>query len=564
MTSDISGDVRHEHGEMFAGAHSHDGGAPHWHDEFGTHLSEDLTDEERTARSLDWNMHNVQLVTVAVDIGSSTSHLMFSRLLIQLVGEEPNVRSVLVGREVLAESPIILTPYLTDGSIDIEELQDLIVGAYIASSAGSDDVDSGAIIITGEALKRQNAREIAEFFAFDTGNFVCASAGHHLEATLAANGSGTVSLSRRDGRTLLNIDIGGGTTKLALVQAGEIVATAAIEIGARLLVLDRERRLTRVAEPARRFAESLGIELTLGGTLAPEHEARLVAAWVDSLAALIASRPLSSAAAGLLLTEPLPADIAPSAITISGGVSEFFFGRETTDFGDLGRPIAEALHAMVVDGTIRIPVVMDPNLGIRATAVGASLFTVQVGVNPYLSDESVLPLRNVPVLAPRLNLEGLDASRVEAALRASMTHVDFEEGNDPVAIALDYPGDLEPVVLDALAQGIRASLPTMTATGTPLILLSSNATGIEVGRRLKDDLGITSSVLALEGISVSEFDFIDVAEVIRPSSVVPVTIKSLLFAGGLDQQSVKQALYDAAMSPPRTDIGHPGLRLRYP
>ena len=51
----------------------------------------------------------------------------------------------------------------------------------------------------------------------------------------------------------------------------------------------------------------------------------------------------------------------------------------------------------------------------------------------------------------------------------------------------------------------------------------------------------------MEGVHLSEFDFIDVGQVMHPSEVVPVTVKSLLFAGGLDRRSVKQALIDAAL-----------------
>ena len=94
----------------FAGLHSHDGGAPHWHDEFGEHMFEDLSDAEFAARRRDWRMHHVQIVTVGIDIGSSTSHLMFSKIYLQLVGEAPDVRAVIVAREILYQSPIWLTP----------------------------------------------------------------------------------------------------------------------------------------------------------------------------------------------------------------------------------------------------------------------------------------------------------------------------------------------------------------------------------------------------------------------------------------------------------------------
>src|SRR5205085_10677428 len=125
-------------------------------------------------------------------------------------------------REPLWRSPILLTPYPDDNTIDSAYLQNFVHNAYLEAGLQREQVDSGAIILTGEALKRQNARAIADLFAEQTGKFVCASAGHHLEARLAANGSGTVSRSRRDRQTLLNVDVGGGTSKFAVVKDGEI------------------------------------------------------------------------------------------------------------------------------------------------------------------------------------------------------------------------------------------------------------------------------------------------------------------------------------------------------
>jgi ethanolamine utilization protein EutA len=76
------------------------------------------------------------------------------------------------------------------------------------------------VILTGEAIKRKNAQAIDELFAAEAGKFVCATAGHKLECTLAAHGAGAVKLSKERGDTcLLHVDIGGGTTKLALIDA---------------------------------------------------------------------------------------------------------------------------------------------------------------------------------------------------------------------------------------------------------------------------------------------------------------------------------------------------------
>src|SRR5262245_40639932 len=153
---------------------------------------------------------------------------MFSRLYLQRLGKYLSSRFVVVNRETLHRSPILLTPYRADNTIDAAVLDSFVEAAYAEAGLRPVDVDSGAIILTGEAIKRTNARAVADLFAEHAGKFVCASAGHNLEAILAANGSGAVALSREPSQTVLNVDIGGGTSKLALVHGGRVVETAAI------------------------------------------------------------------------------------------------------------------------------------------------------------------------------------------------------------------------------------------------------------------------------------------------------------------------------------------------
>ena len=227
-----------------------------------------------------WAADNVELTTVGIDIGSSTSHLMFAQVHLQRLGTALSSRFVVVNRRVIWQSPIMLTPYLPDFTIDTDELASFIGGCYQYADLEPTDIDSGAVILTGEAIKRHNARAIADLFSEEAGRFVCASAGHHMECQMAAHGSGAVALSRGHGATLLNIDIGGGTTKFALIEKGQILATAAIAVGGRLIVEEANKGLVRVEEPAREIASSLGIDLSLGKPLAAADRERIVARMV--------------------------------------------------------------------------------------------------------------------------------------------------------------------------------------------------------------------------------------------------------------------------------------------
>src|SRR5712692_2229424 len=167
-------------------------------DEFDhQHFSDEDLPEGEVAKDDYYYTENIELTTVGIDIGSSTSHLMFSRLHLQRLGQYHSSRYVVVKRETIHRSPILLTPYTADYNINAEQLDAFIQKSYQEAGLTHDDIDSGAIILTGEAVKRHNARAIADLFAEHAGKFVCASAGHNLEAIMAAHGSGAAALSRR-------------------------------------------------------------------------------------------------------------------------------------------------------------------------------------------------------------------------------------------------------------------------------------------------------------------------------------------------------------------------------
>src|SRR5579862_8134804 len=224
-----------------------------------------MTEAERAAiaRTI-WTQENIEFKTVGIDIGSSTSHLLFAKVALQRQSQGLSSRFVVIGREIVWRSPILLTPFLPDGTIDAAELGEFIRRCYGEAGFTQSEIDSGAVILTGEAIKRKNARAIDELFAADAGKFVCATAGHFLECRLAAHGSGAVALSKARDTCILHADVGGGTTKLALIDRGVIVGLCAFAIGGRLVAADANGAWTRIDHSAQLVADDLG------ATLAPQ------------------------------------------------------------------------------------------------------------------------------------------------------------------------------------------------------------------------------------------------------------------------------------------------------
>src|SRR6185437_2707924 len=278
----------------------------------------------------------INLTSVGIDIGSSTTHLAFSRLTL----ERMDARYVVASRKLLFESDILLTPYADADRIDTAVLELFFNQQYRLSGIGFDAIDTGALILTGTALGRRNARAIGELFSKSAGKFVAVSAGDEMEAMLAAFGSGAVATSRSCSGDVLHIDIGGGTTKIARCSHGAVEELTAIDVGARLLALDADGRLVRLEPAGKIFAEECGVTLAMGKTVEEAGLDRIAQRMADCLAEAIGARPMGEATRSRLRLPALSQRGAPGIVTFSGGVSEYVYGRETSSYGDLGPRLA--------------------------------------------------------------------------------------------------------------------------------------------------------------------------------------------------------------------------------
>ena len=509
--------------------HSHeDGESDHDHDH------DDPGGEYDPTESSLWAQDNISLLSVGIDIGSAGTQVIFSRVQLRRLSEDLTSRYFVVNRETVYQSPVALTPYVSDERIDDQAIGGIIDSAYESAGVHPDDVDTGAVILTGEALRRENAKAIADVLAEVGGEFVCAAAGHHMESMLAAYGSGAAKASHDRGIPILNIDIGGGTTKLALVEGGNVVHTAAIHIGGRLAVFDAEGRLTRLDPAGQRLAALAGCRWTLGDIVSDADIDRVTSWMADALVAALTQASPSPDVQGLWLTEPLGVIGGVEGAMVSGGVGEYVYQREARDFGDLGLRLGHAIAARVEDG--RLPFRLLPaGECIRATALGASEYSVQLSGNTIcLSNPGeLLPRKNLQVLRPPIRFgDTIEPAAVAEAIRAHFERFDVVEGDGEVALAFRWRGAPAYPRLAGLARGIAQALPRTIAAAKPLFILLDGDVAQTLGALLKEELGIASEVLALDGIALWDFDYIDLGRVRMPSFTVPVTIKSLVFGQG--------------------------------
>ena len=467
----------------------------------------------------------LRLTSVGVDIGSSTSHLVFSRLELTLEGSRYRVTK----RDILNESQILLTPYVDETRIDVEALETFINEQYKTAKICREDVDTGALILTGVAVRRRNARAIGELFAQEAGKFVAVSAGDGLEATMAAHGSGAVAHSAKIGGVVLNIDIGGGTSKFAVCNNGKVQEVSAIDIGARLLAFDQDGAVVRIEEAGRKHAGWAGFSLELGQKIPQEDLQRMVGGMVDKLLAMLNPQAITEEINGLLRLPPLTYRGEIDCVMFSGGVSEFIYNREKTTFGDLGPLIAQEIHRRMADLEM---LVMEPAARIRATVIGASQYTVQVSGNTvFISPEDAVPVRNIAVVAPEFPLDADEFSKeaVRDATLTALRRLDLTSGRQPAAVAFHWEGSATFFRLQAFCAGIVDGWKDILAKGHPLVLVNDGDIGGIVGLHFQEELKIQNAVISIDGIALNDFDFIDIGTLIPSSGSVPVVIKSLIF-----------------------------------
>jgi len=465
------------------------------------------------------------VLSVGVDIGSSTSHLVFSRIVL----ERLDSRYVVTERESFYQSDILLTPYSDEDTIDAEALGAFIERQYKDAKLDPDEIDTGALILTGVAVRRRNARAIGELFARQAGKMVAVSAGDNLESVMAAYGAGAVARSIRAGAPVMNVDIGGGTAKIAVCADGKVVDVTALDVGARLVVLDGERRIVRLEEAGRSFGAALGLKLEAGAVLAEPEARALAAGMADRLFEAMRGGSPRAGGAALLRLDPLSFRGDISDVSFSGGVSEYIYGGEAKSFGDLGPQLAAEVRARLKAWG---PQLARPDARIRATVIGASQYTMQVsGSTIFVSPLETLPLRNVPVIAPPLPLgeEKIDSAAVAAAIKAALKRLDLGTGESAVAIFVPWRGSATYQRLDDFCKGIADGLATVLAHGHPIVLAGDGDVGGLIGIHYCEEMKFKNPIVSIDGLELKEFDYIDIGAILDTSGAVPVVIKSLIF-----------------------------------
>ncbi|NCF51632.1 recombinase [Gammaproteobacteria bacterium] len=500
-----------------------------------------------------WQRDNVILNSVGIDIGSAGTQILFSRVHLQRQAVDLSTRYLVVERTTLFESPVSLTPYESETRIDARALGEIVDQAYHDARLHPDDIDTGVVILTGEALRRENSERIARILAEKCGALVCATAGHHMEAMLAAYGSGAAQMSHDRAERVLNIDIGGGTTKLSVIDNGQILSTAAIHVGGRLLAMDENHKLERIDPAGRTHAARAGFDWRLGDTIADDELQSVAESMADDIVAALTGELSAADKEDLYLTDPIEQLDGVQSIVCSGGVAEYVYAREHREFGDLGKKLGQALRARIDTGSLPWQLLPDSQ-GIRSTALGCSEFTAQLSGNTgYISNpDLLLPRRNLKVLRPAFDFtEDFDAEALVEAIRRHMLMFEVTPTDEELVLAFHWEGTPTYRRIRGLAEGIATALQPRFATGQPIYIILDADIAMNLGAILHRELEVGSEVLVIDGVALWDFDSVDIGKLRLPSNTVPVTIKSLIFNDVIDGVHRRELVHH-----PKTGAGH--------
>ncbi|EHG5609941.1 ethanolamine ammonia-lyase reactivating factor EutA [Salmonella enterica] len=487
-------------------------------------------------------MNTRQLLSVGIDIGTTTTQVIFSRLeLVNRAAVSQVPRYEFIKRDISWQSPVFFTPVDKQGGLKEAELKALILAQYQAADIAPESVDSGAIIITGESAKTRNARpavmalsqslgdcESAKTrnarpavmaLSQSLGDFVVASAGPHLESVIAGHGAGAQSLSEQRMCRVLNIDIGGGTSNYALFDAGKVSGTACLNVGGRLLETDAQGRVVYAHQPGQMIIDEVFGSGTDARALAAAQLGQVARRMADLIVEVITGA-LSPLAQSLMQTGLLPADITPEVITLSGGVGECYRHQPADPFcfSDIGPLLATALHE---HPRLREMNVQFPAQTVRATVIGAGAHTLSLSGSTIWLEDVQLPLRNLPVAIPQ------DDADLVNAWRQALLQLDLDPQTDAYVLAL--PATL-PVRYAALLTVINAltAFVARYPNPHPLLVVAEQDFGKALGMLLRPQLP-QLPLAVIDEVVVRAGDYIDIGTPLFGGSVVPVTVKSLAF-----------------------------------
>lgn len=473
-----------------------------------------------------------ELLSVGIDIGTSTTQLVFSKLIIENVASSFTVpRISIVDKEVIYRSDVYFTPLKSMTEIDAEKVKDIVALEYRKSGVKKEDIQTGAVIITGETARKENANEVLHTLSGFAGDFVVATAGPDLESIIAAKGAGAHIYSEEHSTVVVNLDIGGGTTNLAVFNRGDLKETGCLDIGGRLIKLEiGTNKIVYIAPKIQKLIENNKFDIKVGYIATREMLKPIINEMVKVLEESVGISNPTSNLEMIITNKNIDLNQKIKCISFSGGVADYVYNENPIEdyfkFGDVGIILGDAIkHSNL---TTKLKLIRSIET-IRATVVGAGSHTMDISGSTITYTHDKFPIKNLPILKLSKEEETNGSSVLTRAIVDKLGWFKYENELQNVAIALHGRKNPSFIEVQETAKGIVEGVKEITKRKLPIIIIVETDMAKVLGQAIYSMITDEKDIVCIDGIKVENGDYIDIGKPVAEGKVLPVVIKTLVF-----------------------------------
>ncbi|HBV68136.1 MAG TPA: ethanolamine ammonia-lyase reactivating factor EutA [Clostridiales bacterium] len=471
------------------------------------------------------------LLSVGIDIGTSTTQLILSELSIENMASAFTIpRISIIDKKVIFKSDIIFTPILENNLIDSDGIKAFVEQQYKKAGIAKSNIQTGAVIITGETVRKENAQTVAKALSGFAGDFVVATAGPDLESIIAGKGAGTYSYSESQHTTAVNLDIGGGTTNLAVFNDGDIEDTACFDIGGRLIKVDTNEIIRYISPKVKEIIRREALDICLNEKINLKELDKLLDIFVQVLENSVGLSKKSPYFDLLITNKSLNTKLQIKCISFSGGVADGITKESLQNpfaYGDIGLLLGKKISgSLLMTGLKVIPTVET----IRATVVGAGSHTTDVSGSTITYKEAILPLKNIPILQLSKDDEDMNSrGNLGDIIQEKVKWFMVDGGLQIIGLGVEGVHSPSFQFIQDLAKEIIRGLDLLIQEKLPLVIIVKEDMAKALGHSLYAHLPKEYPFVCIDSVHVRNGDYIDIGKPIAEGSVLPVVVKTLVF-----------------------------------